>query len=66
MKYFLGTIEQLVCRKMCSKHFENRLTNINVLVKNIFEQGVSVQKSQVREVNIFPQKKSKFLLGISL
>ena len=24
---FLGTIEHLVCRKMCSKIFENRLTN---------------------------------------
>ena len=27
MKYFLDTIEHLVCRKMCNKNFENRLTN---------------------------------------
>ena len=27
MKYFLGTIEHLVCRKMNSKNFENRLAN---------------------------------------
>ena len=31
------SIEHLVCRKMCSKHFENRLTNKEVLAKNIFE-----------------------------
>ena len=36
-EYFLGTIKHLICRKKCSKYFENRLTNKNVLVKNIFE-----------------------------
>ena len=44
------------CRKMCSKNFENRLINKNVLVKNIFEYGFPVQKSHGREGNIFPQK----------
>ena len=33
----LGTIKQPVCRKMCSKNFENWLTNKEFLVKNIFE-----------------------------
>ena len=35
MKYFLGTIEYLVCRKMCSKYFENRLTELkkNLTIK---------------------------------
>ena len=36
MKYFLCTIKHLVCRKVCSESFENRLTN-NVIVKIIFE-----------------------------
>ena len=29
---FFGTIEQLVCRKMCCKNFENELSR----VKNLF------------------------------
>ena len=28
-----GIIQHLICRKMCSKHFENRLTNKQALVK---------------------------------
>ena len=37
IKYFLDTIEHLICHKMCSKNFENQSTNKKVLVKNIFE-----------------------------
>ena len=51
---FPGTVDPLVC-KICSIMFENRLTNKNVLVKNIFEYGFSIQKSTEREVNIFQQ-----------
>ena len=52
---FPGAVDPLVCRKICSIMFENRLTNKNVLVKNIFEYGFSVQKSTERKVNIFQQ-----------
>ena len=38
IKYFLGTIEHLVCRTMYIKIFENRLTSIKVLVKNILNR----------------------------
>ena len=55
LQYFLDTIEHLVCRKMCSKNFENLSTNIKVLVKNIFEV-ISCTKISVKEGEYFPVK----------
>ena len=55
MKYF-STIEHLVCRKMNTKGFENRLANKNILAKNFL-----YKKSHEREVNIFPKKKKIYI-----
>ena len=66
-KYFLGTIKQPVCRKMCSKNFENRLTNKKVLVKNIFEFPVQKNLMEGRYGKYFPAKNfnSNYLIMIA-
>ena len=59
MNYFLGTVEDLVCHKMCSKTFENPMTNKKKLSKT-FEEGFPAQKKKKkkhqREVNISTKK----------
>ena len=40
LKYFLGTIEHLVCRKMCCKNFENWMT------KQFWSESFSVQNGK--------------------
>ena len=65
--YFIGTIEHLVCPKLCSKKFENQLTNKKFWSKTVLNRDFSVEKSHVREVNIFPQKNknSRYLIMIA-
>ena len=67
MKYFLDTIKHLVCCKMCSKNFENRLTNKKVLDKNILKIGISCTKISCKGGKYFPAffKFSVFCNGCS-
>ena len=55
MKYFLGTIEHLVCRKIGSIIFKNRLTNSSG--PNIFNRDFLFQNltDDEKKVN-FPRK----------
>ena len=64
MKYFLDIIVHLVCRKMCSKNFGNRLINKKKFGSKKIEYGFSVQKSHERKVNILPKEWK--ILGFSL
>ena len=52
IKYFLVTLKYLVCRKMCCKNFENRLTNKKVLVKTFSNRYFLYKNSHAREVKI--------------
>ena len=54
MKYFLGTIEHLVCRKVCSKNFENRLTNKKVWPVTFLNRDV-IFKNYMTGRYFFPQ-----------
>ena len=42
--------------KMCSKNFENRLTNKKFILKNVLNREFCIEKSQAGEVSIFLEK----------
>ena len=54
MKYFLDIIVHLVCRKMCSKNFGNRLIYKKVRVKKKLNRDFVYKKSH--EGKYFPAK----------
>ena len=56
MQYSLGTIEHLVCRKMCNDIVYNRLTNNTVLNKTFLNSDFPVQVYHGRGETIFPLK----------